>query len=811
MIKVLLCLTVVFITLAAYGVTQVVAEPFYRGQPPFQSDPTPTPDHAAHHGPAVLQGMVWVANEAGNSLSVMDAGTNTVITTLTGIEGPHNIQVAPDGKSVWAVSGHDSLAVKIDALTFIVMGTVPTGNHPAHVILTPDSQTVYVTNSEDNSLTVIDAGSLEVLATIPVGTYPHGLRSSPDGQRVYVANVNDGTLSVIDTATNIKITDIAVGEKPIQVGFSPDGAFVYVSLNAENALGKVDTISQTLVSKVEVGIGPVQVYVTPDNRYVLVANQGTPDNPGTTLSIVDVASFSLVGTVETGNGAHGVVVDPSGQFAYVTNLYENTISVVNIAEQEVIATVPTGEAPNGISFSPLAPAAPPSTEIALALSSDSSPDTASDDHDAHHPAAEDTTATPAPSGHSSMGHMPGDGEMMTQMQGMMDMMMGMEMSDEMMSMMQQMQGMMDMMTSGEDQQNMMQAMMSMMDMIMEMEMSGEMMSMMEDLQDMTSMMMSEMEGAAADQGHQMEGTGSGGHGMEPISSEGVPLATETRGGQPLEFHEEDGVKVFELTARPVIWHLTNNVQVTAWTYNGTVPGPMIRVTEGDPVCIILNNELPEPTTIHWHGIQVPNAMDGVPGVTQDPIQPGETFVYEFVAKPAGTFMYHPHFNSDTQIALGLYAPFIIDPAENTTQPDVDVSIMLSEWRVENGMTYAAMPMAGMEPNFFTFNGKAFPATDTLEVKQGERVRIRLYGIGQFTHPIHLHGVPFKVVAVDGFPIPEDQQLSMDTINVAPGQRFDIEFIATEPGRWMLHCHIPHHTTNADGSDGGMMMIVNVTE
>jgi FtsP/CotA-like multicopper oxidase with cupredoxin domain len=396
----------------------------------------------------------------------------------------------------------------------------------------------------------------------------------------------------------------------------------------------------------------------------------------------------------------------------------------------------------------------------------------------------------------------------------------------MMSMMQQMQGMMDMMgmmSSSGDQHNMMQAMMSMMDMMMGMEMSPEMMSMM---QGMMSMMMSEMEGEPADQGHQMEGMEGdesadqahqmegmegGGHAMEPISSAGVPLATENIGGQPLEFREEDGIKVFELTAYPVIWNLTDNVQVTAWAYNGTVPGPMIRVTEGDTVRIILKNELPEPTTIHWHGIQVPNAMDGVPGVTQDPIQPGETFVYEFVAKPAGTFMYHPHFNSDTQIGLGLYAPFIIDPAEPMTQPDVDISIMLSEWRVDNGVTYAAMPMMGMEPNYFTFNGKAFPATETLEVKQGQRVRIRLYGIGQFSHPIHLHGVPFKVVAVDGFSIPEDQQLTMDTVNVAPGQRFDIEFIATEPGKWMLHCHIPHHTTNADGNDGGMMMIVNVTE
>jgi FtsP/CotA-like multicopper oxidase with cupredoxin domain len=239
---------------------------------------------------------------------------------------------------------------------------------------------------------------------------------------------------------------------------------------------------------------------------------------------------------------------------------------------------------------------------------------------------------------------------------------------------------------------------------------------------------------------------------------------------------------------------------------------MIRVTEGDQVRIVVKNELPEPTTVHWHGIQVPFEMDGVPGVSQDPIQPGETFTYEFTAQPAGTFMYHTHYNSDVQMGLGLFAPFIIDPAEPTTpQPDVDVTIMLSEWRVVNGETFPAMPMAAMEPNYFTFNGHAFPATQTIEVKQGQLVRLRFYGAGQFIHPIHLHGMSFKVVAIDGMPVAPEVQQSMDTISVAPGQRFDIEFTATSPGQWMLHCHILHHTMNADGSEGGMMLIVNITE
>lgn len=149
------------------------------------------------------------------------------------------------------------------------------------------------------------------------------------------------------------------------------------------------------------------------------------------------------------------------------------------------------------------------------------------------------------------------------------------------------------------------------------------------------------------------------HMMEPITAPNVQPATQTEGGQPLEFREENGVKVFELTTKAVQWPILDDVSVTAFTYNGTVPGPMIRVTEGDQVKIIVKNELADPTTIHWHGVEVPNAMDGIPDVTQDPIQPGETFTYEFIAKPAGTFMYHSHFEGDVQVSAGLYAPFII--------------------------------------------------------------------------------------------------------------------------------------------------------
>jgi hypothetical protein len=311
--------------------------------------------------------------------------------------------------------------------------------------------------------------------------------------------------------------------------------------------------------------------------------------------------------------------------------------------------------------------------------------------------------------------------------------------------------------------------------------------------------------------HSAHSSAGGGHNMGPVSSAGVAAATEKLGGQPLAFRLDQDVKVFELTARPVLWNILDNVKVTAWTYNGTVPGPMIHVTEGDKVRIVLKNELPQATTIHWHGITVPNAMDGVPDMTQKAIQPGETFTYEFVAQPAGTFMYHSHFESDVQVGLGLYAPLIIDPAKPATpKADVDVTLMVSEWRVTNGQTFAAMPMAGMEPNYFTINGKAFPATETITVKRGQRLRLRFISIGQLAHPMHLHGMPFKIVATDGHPVPEAAQLTKDTVNVAPGERYDVEFVATEPGQWMLHCHILHHATNDGVEPGGLMLMVNVT-
>jgi FtsP/CotA-like multicopper oxidase with cupredoxin domain len=205
-------------------------------------------------------------------------------------------------------------------------------------------------------------------------------------------------------------------------------------------------------------------------------------------------------------------------------------------------------------------------------------------------------------------------------------------------------------------------------------------------------------------------------------------------------------------------------------------------------------------------------MDGVaePPITQQPVKPGETFTYEFTVKDPGTFFYHSHVETDRQIPAGLAGAFIVDPKGEHRKGDVDYVAMLQEWRVDpkTGKTWPAMP-AMSEPNFFTINGKAYPATETITVKKGERVRIRFIGANQFAHPMHLHGFPFKIVATDGFAVPKGAQLTKDTVNVGPGERYDIEFVAQEPGTWILHCHILHHVTNDDREPGGLIMAIKV--
>lgn len=310
--------------------------------------------------------------------------------------------------------------------------------------------------------------------------------------------------------------------------------------------------------------------------------------------------------------------------------------------------------------------------------------------------------------------------------------------------------------------------------------------------------------------------GLSGHGAG-VSSSGIPDATESTGGQLLAPRiDADGALNYELVAKPVRWEILPGVRVTAFTYNGTVPGPQLRVPYGKRVRVVVRNELSEPTSVHWHGLAVPNAMDGVSGVTQDAIAPGQTFTYEFDAIPAGrdsqggTFFYHSHTMEDRQVGLGMAGSLVIEPPTPTDQYDVEQTLMLGEWLLDpsTGETRPPMQMDGAFPNYFTINGKSFPSTETLSVNRGDRVLLRVIGAGQFNHPMHLHGTDFEVVAIDGHPV-EGTPERRDTIDIAPGQRFDLAFTATEPGQWLFHCHIGHHLTNDGNDPGGLITLIDV--
>jgi len=287
---------------------------------------------------------------------------------------------------------------------------------------------------------------------------------------------------------------------------------------------------------------------------------------------------------------------------------------------------------------------------------------------------------------------------------------------------------------------------------------------------------------------------------------------DARGDQPLEARVVEGVKEFALTASVVQWNILPEVEVLAYAFNEQVPGPRLQLTEGDGVRIRVTNDLPEPTSVHWHGLILDNAMDGPAEITQDPIRPGDSFTYEFTASQAGTFFYHSHAAADRQQALGLSGALVVSPAEQEPAPAADVVVQLQEWTVRDGYTFPAMPMEGLLPDFFTINGKAWPATETIRARVGDQVRLRFVGNGAFAHPMHIHGGPFRIVATDGNPVPPAAQLMKDTVNVAPGERYDVIWTATTPGRWLVHCHINHHLTN-DGAEedgaGGLTMVIDV--
>lgn len=274
-----------------------------------------------------------------------------------------------------------------------------------------------------------------------------------------------------------------------------------------------------------------------------------------------------------------------------------------------------------------------------------------------------------------------------------------------------------------------------------------------------------------------------GSGIVPVVSPDIP---------DMPWRMENGVKVFEITVSHVRTEFIPGRTVDAWGFNGSVPGPTIQVNEGDRVRLIVENRLPEPFSMHWHGLEIPNNMDGMPGISQDLIQPGQTFPYEFTLKQNGTFFYHSHMAM--QEMMGLIGLFIIHPRRaHAPRVDRDFAIVLQEWAILPNNT---IPNSlAMEFNWLTMNGKAGPATTPMLVKVGERVRIRLVNLGMDHHPIHLHGHQFYVTGTEGGRIRTTAVIPENTVLVGVAQARDIEFVADNPGDWHFHCHLPHHMMN----------------
>ncbi len=307
---------------------------------------------------------------------------------------------------------------------------------------------------------------------------------------------------------------------------------------------------------------------------------------------------------------------------------------------------------------------------------------------------------------------------------------------------------------------------------------------------------------------------------------------------PLGYEMDGNTKVFNLIAQPVkrfltegrmpdesfikekyrftggMHHMHQPKKVKLWGYNGSMPGPTIEATQGDRVRVILKNELPEPTSIHWHGLEVPNEMDGAAGVTQPPVPPGGTFVYEFALHQVGTYMYHTGFNMMKQDGMGLGGFVVIHPKKTRLRIDKDFAIMLQAFALLPGNDRPNL--VTMDFNWFTFNGKVAPDIEFITVHEGERVRIRFGNLTMSSHPIHIHGHTWNVVGTEGGPIPESAQWPGNTVNVPPGTTRDVEFVASNPGVWRLHCHKLHHIINAHADipmgimpHGGMFTFVRV--
>jgi FtsP/CotA-like multicopper oxidase with cupredoxin domain len=284
----------------------------------------------------------------------------------------------------------------------------------------------------------------------------------------------------------------------------------------------------------------------------------------------------------------------------------------------------------------------------------------------------------------------------------------------------------------------------------------------------------------------------------------------TLNGWTLPWRMNSGVKEFHLVAEPVVREMTPGFKAHLWGYNGQSPGPTIEVVEGDRVRLFVTNKLPEVTSIHWHGQRLPNGMDGVTGLTQPPIEPGKTFVYEFVARRPGTFMYHPHADEMVQMAMGMMGFWVTHPKGRhplIEDVDRDFCFLLNAFDIEPGSATPKV-MTMLDFNLWAFNSRVFPGIDPLVVRQRDKVRIRIGNLTMTNHPIHMHGHEFFISGTDGGPTPKSTRWMEVTTDIAVGQMRQLEFLADEAGDWAIHCHKSHHTMNAMGHDVPTMIGVD---
>jgi manganese oxidase len=273
--------------------------------------------------------------------------------------------------------------------------------------------------------------------------------------------------------------------------------------------------------------------------------------------------------------------------------------------------------------------------------------------------------------------------------------------------------------------------------------------------------------------------------------------TDTQGNVPMDPELDGGVKVYDLTVEEIEWEVAKGEFVDAMAFNGQIPGPEIRVNEGDRVRFVVQNQMSQPFVLHFHGLTVPNSEDGVPYVTQPPIMPGEYWTYEFtIVDPPGMYVYHSHFNSAEQVDKGLYGALIVEPPGGRWAP-----VYGAEPAVEYTM------FAGDGGLGYNLNAKSFPATEPIVADRGDWVLIHMANDGALLHPMHLHGFHFRVVGVDGFPLAARNRYLADTLVVAPGSRYDIMVKATSPGAWAFHCHILPHAEGPEGMFGMVTALV----